>query len=206
MGFDLAVRRGVFIPRNSTELLATEAIKRLRRKPNPVAVDLATGSGPVALAIGKKVQLAKVWGLDISTKALALAKENATRLGLKNVRFLKSDLLKSLPKTLQGEIDSFTIHPPYVARDEVHTLPKEIREFEPRHTLTDRSDDGLGLVRRLVNESPDWLSDGGWAFVEVSPNLSRQVRGILQRGGFREVKSVRDSLGATRVIRGSLSR
>lgn len=206
MGLDLGVRRGVFIPRNSTELLASEAIKRLRRRTLPVAVDLATGSGPVALAIGKKVQTAKVWGLDISTKALSLAKENASRLGLRNVKFLKSNLLNSLPASLRRKVDSFTIHPPYVARGEVDTLPREIREFEPAHTLTDRSDDGLGLVRRLVDQSPDWLSSDGWVFVEVSPNLSRKVRGILQRGGFEDVRSIRDSLGATRVIRGSLPR
>jgi release factor glutamine methyltransferase len=88
----------------------------------------------------------------------------------------------------------------------VQTLPKEIRAFEPRHTLTDRSDDGLGMVRRLANEAPNWLKPGGWVFVEVSPNLSRKVRGVLQRSGFEKVKSVKDSLGATRVISGALPR
>jgi release factor glutamine methyltransferase len=204
MGLDLEVRPGVFIPRNSSENLATEAIARLRRRPKSVAVDLATGSGPVALAIAKKVPASKVWGLDISKEALELARRNASQLKLSNVTFLQSDLTDAIPRQLRGKVDTFTIHPPYVARDEVSTLPKEIRAFEPKHTLTDRSDDGLGLVRRLASDAPDWLRSGGWVLVEVSPNLSRKVRGILQRAGFEKVKSVRDSLGATRVISGAL--
>jgi release factor glutamine methyltransferase len=206
MGMDLEVRPGVFIPRNSSENLALQAIARLRRRPKPVAVDIATGSGPVALAIAKRVSSAKVWGVDISEEALEVARRNASRLGLTNVKFLQSDLLSSLPKSLRRRVDSFTIHPPYVARGEIRTLPKEIREFEPAHTLSDRSDDGLGMVRRLADDGPRWLAPGGWVFVEVSPNLSRQVRGILQRGGFHRVQSLRDSLGATRVICGALPR
>jgi release factor glutamine methyltransferase len=206
MGMELEVRPGVFIPRNSSENLAMQAINRIRRRPKPVAVDVATGSGPVALAIAKRVSSAKVWGVDISEEALEVARRNASRLGLNNVKFLKSDLLGSLPKNLRHRVDSFTFHPPYVARGEVRTLPKEIREFEPPHTLSDRSDDGLGMIRGLAEQGPDWLAPGGWVFVEVSPNLSRQVRGILQRGGFQRVQSLRDSLGATRVICGSLPR
>jgi release factor glutamine methyltransferase len=206
MGLELEVRPGVFIPRNSSENLAAQAISRIRSRPKSVAVDLATGSGPVALAIAKKVSSASVWGLDISLKALDLARRNASLLGLKNIKFVKSDLTDDLPSRLAGDVDCFTIHPPYVAREEVQTLPKEIRAFEPRHTLTDRSDDGLGMVRRLADEAPNWLKPGGWVFVEVSPNLSRKVRGVLQRSGFERVKSVRDSLGATRVISGALPR
>jgi release factor glutamine methyltransferase len=206
MGMKLTVRRGVFIPRNSSELLASEAIRRLRRRRRPLAVDVATGSGPVALAIAKKVPAARVFGLDISPDALAVARRNAERVGVRNVTFLRSDLLAALPASVRGEVDSFTIHPPYVGRGEVRTLPKEIKEFEPSHTLTDTSVDGLGLVRRLGSEAPAWLRPGGWMMVEVSPNLSRSVKGILQREGFTNVRSHKDSLGATRVICGATPR
>lgn len=203
-GLKLLVRKGVFVPRTSSELLADEAIRRLRRRPGPRAVDLATGTGPVALAVAREVPKARVWGVDISVKSLALAKENARRLSLPNVAFLKSDMLISLPKSLRGKVDVFTLHPPYVAAAELATLPKEIKHFEPRESLTDRSHDGLGLVRRLASEAHDWLSNGGWVMVEVSPNLSRKVRGILQRHGYTDLKSKRDSLGATRVVTGRL--
>ena len=69
----------------------------------------------------------------------------------------------------------------------------------PKESLTDRSDDGLGLVRRLADEAPAWLRRRGWVLVEVSPDLSRSVAAILRRGGLTDVRSHRDSLGATRV-------
>lgn len=206
MGLDMKVRKGVFIPRNSSELLAGEAIRRLRGRSNSVAVDVATGSGPVALAVAHALPQASVWGVDISTRALKLAQENAKKLRIPNVRFLKSDMLKALPSDLKGRVDAFTIHPPYVASWEIKLLPTEIRDFEPVHTLTDRSNDGLDLVRKLGEDAADWLRPGGWVLVEVSPNLSRRVKSILHRAGIPNSKSIRDSLGATRVVCGSLSR
>ncbi len=99
-------------------------------------------------------------------------------------------------------MDVFTVHPPYVARSMLADLPVEIRKFEPETSLTDQSEDGLGLVRALVDQAPHWIRSGGWILVEVSPDLSRRVGGILRRNGYREVKSHKDSLGATRVIAG----
>ena len=205
-GLELRTRPGVFVPRNSSESLAGEAIRRLRgrRGPlgGPVAVDVATGSGPVALAMAKEVKRSHVYGVDISRAALALARANAKRLAIPNVTFLRSDVLSGLPGPLEGVVDVFTVHPPYVARSQLADLPVEIRVFEPETSLTDQSEDGLGLVRLLVEQAPRWIRPGGWILVEVSPDLSRRVGGILRRGGYRDVKSHKDSLGATRVIAG----
>jgi release factor glutamine methyltransferase len=201
-GLDLKTRPGVFVPRSSSESLAGEAIRRIRSRRVPLAVDVATGSGPVALAVAAEVPKATVYGVDISPAALSLARLNARRLALTNVSFLRSDILRSLPPALAGAVDVFTVHPPYVARTQVAELPAEIREFEPIESLTDHSEDGLGLVRSLVDEAPGWIRRGGWILVEVSPDLSRRVGGLLRRKGYRDVKSHRDSLGATRVIAG----
>lgn len=204
-GLELAVRPGVFSPRSSSEHLAELAVQRLRRRRGRrVAVDLATGSGAIALAIGAQVSGSEVWGLDISADAVALGRSNARRLELANVRFAVSDLLAALPPSLAGEVGVITIHPPYVARREVRTLPVEIRGFEPRSTLTDGSDDGLGLVRRLADEAADWLRPGGSVLVEIAPYLARATATILRRGGLSEVRSYRDSLGVTRVVAGRL--
>jgi release factor glutamine methyltransferase len=201
-GLDLMTRHGVFVPRSSSESLAGEAIRRLRGRRHPVAVDVATGSGPVALAIAAEVPAARVLGVDISAPALALARRNARRLGLTNVTFRKSDVLAGLPARLSGAVDVVTVHPPYVARSQVPDLPAEIRRFEPLESLTDASEDGLGLVRVLLDQAPAWLRRGGWVLVEVSPDLSRRVGGLLRRHRYRDVKSHRDSLGATRVVAG----
>jgi release factor glutamine methyltransferase len=201
-GLELRTKAGVFVPRSSSESLAGEAIRRIRGRKSPVAVDVATGSGPVALAVAAEVRTARVFGVDISPPALALARTNAKRLAIPNVTFLRSDVLTALPKGLERGVDVFTIHPPYVARNMMPDLPAEVREFEPESSLTDQSEDGLGLVRALIDQAPPWIRAGGWILIEVSPDLSRRVGGLLRRNGYRDVKSHKDSLGATRVIAG----
>jgi release factor glutamine methyltransferase len=200
-GLTLAVRHGVFVPRGSSELLAQVAVAALRRRQVKVAVDVACGAAPVACAIAAALPSAEVWGLDIDPAAVALSRANARRNRLGNVHFRVSDLVAALPRRLQGEVGALTMHPPYVARQEVRTLPREIRRFEPRHTLTDGSSDGLGLVRDLVEEAPRWLRRGGVLLFEVAPYLSRSVQSLMRRAGL-EVTVQADPGGITRVIAG----
>jgi release factor glutamine methyltransferase len=206
-GLDMLVKEGVFVPRASSELLAGEAVQAMRwRRGRRVAVDVATGAGPVALAIANEVRNAEVWGVDISAEATALGRENARRLGLRNIQFRSGDLLAALPRRLRGEIDLFTIHPPYVLRGELKTLPREIREFEPLQSLTDDSDDGLGLVRRLAADAHTWLRPGGVLLVEVGTYLSRRAQSVLRAAHLVDVGWVKDSLGVTRVVSGRTPR
>ena len=206
-GLDLLVREGVFVPRASSEFLAQEAIRALRRRREQrVAVDVATGAGPVALAVANEVRTAEVWGVDISEDAATLGKDNARRLGLRNAHFRAGDLLDALPRRLRGEIDVFTIHPPYVLRRDLKELPKEIREFEPLQSLTDGSDDGLGLVRRLATEAHAWLKPGGFLLVEVGTYLSRRAQATLRAARLVDVTWTKDELGVTRVVSGRTPR
>jgi release factor glutamine methyltransferase len=201
-GLELVAEPGVFVPRDSSEFLAEQAIRRLRRRRSPVAVDLATGGGTIALALSNEVPKAAVVGTDVSADAVDLARRNAKRLGL-SARFRQGDLFDAVPKKFRGKVDVITLHPPYVARDEMHELPDEIRKWEPVHTLTDRSEDGMGLIRRTVEESPAWLRRGGWLLMEVDPDRSRDVMPVYRAGGFREVKSTKGGeLKVTRVIVG----
>lgn len=205
-GLMLAVRAGVFVPRGSTELLAETAISALRhRRARRVAVDVACGAAPVACAVAAALPGAEVWGLDVDPAAISLSRTNARRNHLSNARFRVSDLLVRLPRRLRGEVGVFTMHPPYVARREVRSLPREIRGFEPRHTLTDGSSDGLGLVRALLEEAPAWLRPGGSVLVEVAPYLNRSVQSLMRRAGL-EVTVRSDPGGLTRVVGGTLPR
>ncbi|MGH7686327.1 MAG: N5-glutamine methyltransferase family protein [Candidatus Dormibacteria bacterium] len=206
-GMQLDVRDGVFVPRISSELLADQAIRELRRRRGQrVAVDVATGSGPVALAVARDVPEAEVWGVDISREAVRLCRHNARKLGIANAQFRVSDMLDSLPSRLRGAVDVFTIHPPYVSRGELRSLPREIRDFEPHTTLTDGSDDGLELVRALSAQAIDWLRPGGSLLVEIGTYLSRQAQSTLRRAGLVEVGWTRDALGVTRVVAGRRAR
>ena len=201
-GLELKVVPGVFVPRDSSEFLAEQAVRRLRPRKRPVHIDLACGAGPVALAVAHEVPKATVWGADLAEDAVALARRNAKRLGLQ-ARFKAGDLFAPLPRKLRGQVDVITVHPPYVARHEVDDLPDEIKAWEPVHTLTDQSDDGLGLVRRTVEESPGWLRRNGWLLMETDPDRAREVKHEMRTGGFRDVQSTKGGpLRVTRVIVG----
>jgi len=202
LDFKMQIGPGAFIPRLTSEFLATQAIRRLRGRTKPVHVDLATGIGPVAIASARAVRKATVCGADISRKAIAQARANAERLGVRNVSFVRSDLFDSLPKALRGSIDVVTIHPPYVPADEVADLPVEIRKHEPEHTLTDQSSDGLGLVRRVVDDGLKWLRPGGWLLIETTPTESSIIRGFMRNAGYRDVRSTVGDLKLTRVYCG----
>lgn len=202
LGLELLVEPGVFVPRDSSEFLATQAIRRLRGRKRPVHVDLATGIGTIALAVAQAVPNATVYGTDLSSEAVRLAKRNARRLELQ-VRFSSGDLFAGLPRKLAGSVDVITVHPPYVPRDEIDDLPDEIKAWEPAHTLTDQSSDGLGLVRRAVKGSLAWLRPGGWLLMEVDPDHARIVMPVYRHGGFHDVKSTKGGpLKVTRVVVG----
>ncbi|MBI4259125.1 MAG: peptide chain release factor N(5)-glutamine methyltransferase [Actinobacteria bacterium] len=200
-GLRITARPGAFVPRDSSEFLAEQAVRRLRGRRDPVHVDLATGVGPVALAVANEVPGATVFGTDLSARAVALARANARRLGLP-VRFIEGDLFAPVPASVAGRVDVITLHPPYVGRREVRLLPEEVRRFEPVESLTDRSPQGLGLIERAAGEAGDWLRRGGWLLVEVSPDRSRAVAALFRRAGFGEVRSTRGGLGVTRVVTG----
>jgi len=201
-GIELLTKPGVFVPRDSSEFLAEQAIRRLRRRKHPVHVDLATGGGTIALAVADEVPKAEVWGTDVAGDAVRLARKNARTLELA-ARFEVGDLFDGLPKRLRGSVDVITLHPPYVPAGEIDDLPDEIRDWEPPHTLTDQSTDGLGLIGRTVGESPRWLRTSGWLLMEVSPDRVKEVKRVYTAGGFRDVQSTKGGeLKVTRVIVG----
>ena len=201
-GIELRTKPGVFVPRDSSEFLAEQAVRRLRGRKKPVHVDLATGGGTIALAVADEVPKAQVWGTDVAADAVKLARKNAKMLDL-TATFKRGDLFGALPKSLRGTVDVITLHPPYVPRDEIEDLPDEIRDWEPEHTLTDRSIDGMGLIHRTVEESPAWLRKGGWLLMEVSPDRAKEVKKVFRHGGFEDVESTKGGeLRVTRVIVG----
>ncbi len=199
-GLELLARPGVFVPRDASENLVTQATRRLRGRRRPVHVDLATGAGTIALAVSNEVPKATVVGTDLSADAVRLARTNAKRLGLR-ARFVPGDLFGGLPKALAGTVDVVTVHPPYVPMHELKDLPEEIREWEPQHTLTDRSRDGLGLIGRTAREAPTWLAHDGWLLMEVSPDRVTHVKRVLGREGFRDIRSTKGGpIPLTRVV------
>jgi release factor glutamine methyltransferase len=201
-GLQLKITPGAFIPRQSSEWTVDQALRRLRRRPKPIHVDIATGVGPVPLAVATRLSDAEVFGTDIAARALRLARSNAKQLGLSNVSFLQGDLFDPLPKGIRGRIDVISVHPPYVGKRELQTLPDEILKFEPEESLTDYSPLGDRILGRVARESPGWLRPGGWLLVEVSPDRAREVKVHLHRAGFSDVRSTMGGVNVSRVIVG----
>ena len=201
-GLRIRVRPGAFVPRQSSEFTVEQAARRLRGKKHPIAADVATGIGPIALAIAAAVRRAEVHGTDISAEAIRQARQNARDLGLRNVEFHRGDMFASLPPRIRGKVDVITAHAPYVPRGELESLPLEVRGFEPVDTLTDHSEHGLGMLTQIAEQAPEWLRPNGWVLLEVSPDFARAVRGLLVRYGYRDVKSTKGWPEVTRVIVG----
>jgi len=153
------------IPRPETEYRYELALVRLARVEAPTVVDLCTGSGVLALALKHDVPDASVTATDISSQALALARENAEMLGLE-IDFREGDLFAAVPARLRGAVDLIVANPPYVSTGEIATLPREVADFEPTDALV-AGEDGLAVVRRIAAEAMEWLGSGGRLICEI---------------------------------------
>jgi release factor glutamine methyltransferase len=206
-GLRLEVRPGSFVPRPSSELMVARAVKRLRRRRQPVAIDVCTGAGPIALALADELPNADVWGADIDADGLNQGRRNARRLDIDNVTFRKGDMYRALPKRLHGRADVITGHIPYVPFDELDDLPTEVRDYEPVFTLSDSSSsDGLDLIRQATVEAPEWLKPGGWMFLEISDDLTGKVERICRKAGFESTNVASDEDDLSVVVEARLPR
>lgn len=188
---DLAVDPRVLIPRPETELLV--AVAKVDR---PCSIlDVATGSGAVALALADELPDATILASDISSDALAVAAENAARLGADRVSFTRSNLLDEI----EGEFDAIVANLPYVAAAEIAGLQPEITEYEPRIAL-DGGADGLDLVRQLAAGAQQRLSAGGLLALEIGDGQAVATAAILEQHGFVGVERHVDLAGIERVV------
>lgn len=199
-GLRLKVRPGAFIPRPSSELAVERCVKHLSRKKGAVAVDVCCGQGPIALAIADELSTADVWGLDIDDGGIAQGRKNARELGIRNVRLRAGDLFEPLPKKYLGGVDLVVAHVPYVALHELDDMPTEVIEFEPVYTLSDESDDGLDLMRRVIVESKAWLKPGGWLLLEMADDLAPKVRASCREAGYLDEGAATDEDGLSVVV------
>ncbi len=189
---EVVVRPGVFVPRRRSELLAAEAIARLR--PASVAVELCCGAGAIAAAILHEVPFVEVHASDVDPVAVACARENVP-----NGNVHEGDLYDALPADLAGRIDVLVANTPYVPTDEVALMPPEARDHEPRRAL-DGGADGLDLLRRISAGARSWLAPGGHLLIEVSERQLPIAREVFEGDGLIASSARNDELGATVVI------
>jgi release factor glutamine methyltransferase len=191
-GLRLHVGRGVFVPRRRTELLAGEAIRRLRA--GEVAVELCCGVAPVAAAVLAEVPDVDVWAADVDAAAVAAARRN-----IPPDRVREGDLFTAVPDRLRGRVRVLAANTPYVPSGELDFLPAEAREHEPRSTL-DGGPDGLHLLRRIAAAAPDWLAPGGHLHIEVSERQLPVALDVFAASGLSPGSATDDDLGAVVAI------
>jgi len=198
-GRDFEVSPAVLIPRPETEHLVEAALDVLPAGPARV-VDVGTGSGCIALTLACERPDWHIVGTDIAGDALAVAERNRDRLDCAHVRWHRTDLLDGV----DGPFDAIVSNPPYVASGDPHLDRGDLR-FEPRTALTDEND-GLALIRRLVDQATERLVPGGWLWLEHGHDQAATVRELLMTAGFEAVASRRDLAGIERISGGRWSR
>jgi len=179
-GLEIAVNRHALIPRPETEMLAELGWKFLAtlNLPPAAALDFGTGTGCIAIALAAKNPNAKITALDISSAALALAKENAARNKVaERIEFLPSDGFAAL--TAEMKFDLIVSNPPYIASAEIATLDPEVRDFDPRAAL-DGGADGLDFYRRLATEGKNFLQPNGKIMLEFGDGQADAIKKIFE--------------------------
>jgi release factor glutamine methyltransferase len=192
----------VLVPRPDTETLVEVALDRTRHVALAMrALDLCTGSGCVAISLARERPTSRVLGTDISLDALAVARENALRLGAYNVAFCRGDLFEAVDHS--DRFDLVTANPPYVVASEIDSLAPEICRHEPRLAL-DGGQDGMDIVRRIVASASAHLNQSGVLAVEVGAGSAPAVAELFAQAGFEQIAVIRDYGRIERVVSGVL--
>jgi len=182
------------VPRPETEELA-EFLKSQIPNSKSQIVDVGTGSGVIALSLAKQFPEAKVFAVDISDDALALAKENAARLGLTNrVQFRKGDLLENLPE----RFDLIVANLPYVSMQDRHLLAREVLH-DPEVALFGGAA-GDEVLRRLIEQATSHLSPGGLLALETGINQAEGLSEFLRQKNYHDIQSKKDYSGINRFL------
>lgn len=210
---EVVVDPRVLVPRPETEQLVDLALAELHRVAGaeggpavPLAVDLGTGSGVVALSLAAEgPRRLEVWATDVSEDALAVARENLDLLGATDgpaaarVRLVRGSWFEALPARLAGTVHLAVSNPPYVSADELTALDPVVRDHEPRRALV-AGPTGREVLEHLVADAPRWLAPGGALVVELAPHQAASLAETARGRGYAEVEIRRDLAGLERAL------
>lgn len=187
---ELTVGLGVFVPRPETELIAQLAIDALKADPSnqPVAVDLGTGSGAIALAMATEVPHAQVFAVEKSAAAYEFAKQNFAKYS-KIENLIQGDMADAFQELI-GKVSVVASNPPYIPNDAVPRDP-EVQQYDPALALYG-GDDGLDLIRIISARAKELLHPGGFLVIEHADSQSKQVCELLLADGWVHVSAHQD--------------
>lgn len=201
-GLDFYVDERVLIPRPDTEVLVEEVIARYGNKNRKkIIADIGTGSGCIAVALAKNLPAAKIYAVDISKKALEVAKTNVVKHGTqKKINLLPGDLLEPLPE----KVDFVIANLPYISPERFQKtekgMPKDVRLFEPQTALL-ADEGGAKIYRLLLEQISQHLKAGGVIFLEIDPLVARDVTKLAQKYFPHDTPQIKKDLaGKKRVL------
>lgn len=191
----LAVHRGVFIPRPETEQLVEHIRQSVRRAPARI-LEIGTGCGPIAISLACLYPDARLAATDISARALANARENIARHGLTSrIDLVRCDKYGGIT----GTFDLIVANPPYIPRGRLASLPRSVRDFEPRAAL-DGGERGVEFVEQLIDQGRSYLAAGGIMAFEIDEDATCLLRTFLEADHFRPYAIRRDLSGRDRFL------
>ena len=202
-GYKFCVDHNVLIPRPETELLVERIIEDISGKDKLRMLDVGCGSGNISLVLANKLSQAEVLGIDISEAALNNAEKNKNSFNFNgNVTFLKTDILHDNIEHL-GKFDLVVSNPPYVSLNDFNELEPELKNYEPRISLTDEHD-GLTFYRRIISLSKIMLNPKGRIYFEVGKDQHTAISEMMLDTGFSNLKVIKDYSGIERIVCGEL--
>lgn len=198
-GLDLYINKNVLIPRFETEGLCELIAKEL---PADIlgqlhGLDVGCGSGAICIVLSKLFGY-KMTAVDISNKALKVAKKNAKKYNV-NINYLRSNMLSEVKNY---EFDFVVSNPPYILSSELKNLDKEVVGFEPKLAL-DGGGDGLQFYRKIIEDAPYVLKNDGYLFFEVGKGMANEVVRLMRKD-FYAIKINKDLQGVDRYVFGKL--
>jgi len=198
-GLDFEVTKDVLIPRPETEMIVEAAIEILRE--NARFCEVGIGSGCVSVSILHEVKTASAIGLDTSEIALAVAERNAkTHKVLERLELKLSNVFDNLQDEKDGKFDLIVSNPPYISSEEMKTLQREVRDFEPHVALTDGKD-GLSIVEKIIGAAPNFLKADGFLLLEIGFNQAIKVKEMFDKTIWREIEILPDLQNILRMVK-----
>jgi release factor glutamine methyltransferase len=200
-GLPFKVGPEALIPRPETEILVEQALSEAAKMSANISIlDIGTGTGCIALALAKHLPFASVVGIDVSSGAVELAKENARLLSISNVSLQIADIFSDeWQDSITTKFDLIVSNPPYVSRTDFEALEPELRNYEPSFALTDESN-GLSFYERIAQVSPMLLNANGRLLMEIGYDASSKVEAILGSADFEILRIVDDLARIPRVV------
>ena len=191
-GLDFYVDENVLIPRFDTEVLVEKILKD-NKDNNFQILDLCTGSGAIAISLKKLGEYKSVKALDISEKALDIAKKNS-RLNETTIDFICSDMFEKI----NGKFDIIVSNPPYIPSRDIEDLSLEVKDYEPKLAL-DGLEDGLYFYRIIAKEAKAYLKENGKIYLEIGYNQAKDIREIFKE--YNKIEVYKDLAGKDRVVK-----